>query len=72
MPDEIPPRILVAALATLLADALEQNAVQHLTNDRFKSDLRGLRARVESELEEQSGRRRLRLADEPDDSVAND
>ena len=72
MPDPMPPRILVAALVTLLADALEHDETRHLTSDRFKSDLGRLRARVEDELEARSGRRRLRVADEPDESVADD
>jgi hypothetical protein len=66
------PRILVAALATLLADALDQAETWHLANGHFAADLRALRARVERELETHSGRRRLRLADDPDASVADD
>jgi hypothetical protein len=54
---------------TLLADALDDDETRHLANDRLRADLRGLQARVEAELESQSGRRRLRLAD---DSVPDD
>ena len=66
------PRILVAALAILLADALEHAETRHLTNERLDAELAALRARVEGELETRSGRRRLRLAEEPDDSVSQD
>jgi hypothetical protein len=59
----------VAALTFLLIGALDEQEVAHLADDRLRSDLRGLQARTEAELEEASGRRRLRLAD---DSVADD
>jgi hypothetical protein len=64
MSEQIPPRIVVAALVSLLTDALEKEETRHLADDRLRADLRGLGTRVEAELEEQSGRRRLRLADE--------
>jgi hypothetical protein len=70
VPDQIPPRILVAALVTLLTEALEHDETRHLTNDRLNADLRGLRTRVERELDERSGRRRLPVADESDDSAS--
>jgi len=55
--DQVPPRMLVAALVTLLADALDHEETRHLANDRLRADLRGLGARVQAELEERSGRR---------------
>lgn len=60
------------ALLALLSKALDDQEVRHLANDRFRSDLRGLQARVKAELEERSGRKRLRPADTPDGSVTDD
>ena len=72
MSDQMPPRIRVAALVTVLVDALEHKETRHLANDRFMADLRGIRARAEGELETLSRRRRLRIAEEPGDSAADD
>lgn len=65
--DRMGPRIRVAALVTMLAGALEEEETRHLTSARFKADLRGLRARVELELDGFSERPGLHLAEEPDD-----
>lgn len=69
MSELLPPRIVIAALVGLLSDALEDEATRHLADDRLRADLRGLRARVEAELERHAGRRPLRVAD---DSVGDD
>jgi hypothetical protein len=69
---QMPPRILVAALTTLLADALGAEETRHLIDDRFLADLSALRARVEAELDALAGERRLRLAEPPDTSVPDD
>jgi hypothetical protein len=55
MPDQVPPLIHTAALLALLSKALDDQEVRHLADDRFRSDLRGLQARVKAELEERSG-----------------
>jgi hypothetical protein len=65
-------RILVAALVAVLSDALEQDDTRHLASDEFRAGLRELGGRVEAELEAHAGARRLRLADDPDDSVPDD
>jgi hypothetical protein len=69
VPDQIPSRIRIAALVSLLTDALDEEETRHLASDRLRADLRALSARVEAELEQQAGRRRLRLAKE---SVSDD
>lgn len=65
MADQVPPRVLVAALVTLLSDALDHEETLHLAHERFRADLRGLRARVENELASLAGSRRLRLPNRP-------
>jgi len=67
----IPPRVFVVALLDLLAGALDRDETRHLTNHRFDGDLRAIRARVESELEDFGGGGRLRLV-EPDDLMSED
>jgi hypothetical protein len=62
--------VFVVALLDLLAGALDRDETRHLTNDRFDGDLRAMRARVESELEDLGGGR-LRLV-EPHDLVSED
>jgi hypothetical protein len=64
--------MLVSALASLLSDALERPNSRHLADDQFRSDLGGLVARANAELDALSGRRPLRLADDPADSVSDD
>jgi hypothetical protein len=66
------PRILLAALLTLLTDALDQAETRHLTNDGLDAELRALRTRVEAELSDLAGERRLRLVDDPPGSVSAD
>ena len=70
MADEIQPRILLAALVQLLIEVLEREETAHLASDGLLSELRGLRARVEGELETRAGRRPLRLADEDEPEKA--
>ena len=72
MSDEISSCVLLAALLSVLNDALESDEVKHLVNERFKADVRGLQARVEAELDAHSTRRPLHLAEDADDSVADD
>ena len=61
MADPVPRRILLLAVLSLLSDALEDEETRHLASDRLRADLKGLRARVEGELEPRS---RLHLADD--------
>ena len=72
MSNPVSPRVFVAALLDLLADALDRDETRHLTNDRFDTDLRAMRARVESELEAFGGPGRLRLVEPDDDLVSED
>ena len=69
--DGVSPLILLAAVANLLAQEIERPEHQHLTNERFKTDLRAFVTRVETELDARAGRRHLHLADD-DDSVVSD
>jgi hypothetical protein len=63
--DPVRPRIFVAALTTLLLEALGDAQTTHLASDRLKEDLQGLRTRVENELEVRVEPRRLHLASAP-------
>jgi hypothetical protein len=50
MVDQPGHRIVLAALVTLLMDALEREDMRRFGNDQLRADLRGLLARVEDEL----------------------
>jgi hypothetical protein len=76
MAEPVPLLIRIAALSALLIDALdearEDPEAKQLATERFAADLRALHARAVAELETLSGGRRLRVADEADDSVVAD
>ena len=62
MSDPLAPRILLAALLSLLIESLDRDETRHLTNDQLNSELSAMQTRLERELESLSGVRRLRLA----------
>lgn len=72
MPEPISPYVLTSALLSLLSNALEQDEMHHLASDRFRADLRGLQARVAGELDQRTGRTRLRLAVDPSELATDD
>lgn len=61
MDDAVPGPVVVATLATLLLNTLEQPDVDHLAGARLRTDLRALNARAEAEIAAPD-RPRLRLA----------
>lgn len=71
MADQPQPLILLAALAQLLLQEIERGDYPELATDRLKDDLRAFAARVESELDASTSRRRLQLA-RPEDSGVPD
>jgi hypothetical protein len=64
--------ILLAALTTLLIEALEAEETRQFGTDRLRNELRDLLARVERELGGAAQPRHLRLADGEASGVSDD
>jgi hypothetical protein len=64
-------RILLAALTTLLIQALEDEETRHLATDRLRDDLRALLALVEEELDRTAHLRHLRVAESKESGVGD-
>jgi len=50
MEDIVPGPVVVATLATLLLNTLEQHDAEHLAGRRLRTDLRALNTRAEAEI----------------------
>jgi hypothetical protein len=68
----LPPRILLAALVSLLIQALEDEETRHLASDELRDDLRTLLAHVEDELDGASQPRHLHLAGDEASGMSDD
>lgn len=64
--------VRLAAFVNLLLEEIERSEHQHLTTERFKTDVRALAARVEAELDAASKQARLHLAEEGGSVVTDD